>query len=82
MSARDPDETGTDRYVDGVYDWGAGDLDEPDGGWDEHLLYDDTDHPGLEVVCVDDVCRATGGCGRFSERTCYRPLSARRGRPD
>ena len=51
---------------------------------DAELDYDDWDQyepeqgcarcdgEGLIVVCPDDMCRATEGCGRFADRSCYR----------
>lgn len=61
MPEHDPDEHTLD-YDDEVDSGALCDCDPDLGG-------------GLKVVCVDDVCRATGGCGRFTDATCYGPCS-------
>ena len=47
--------------------------------WD---IYDNDDYDyddgcslcedGYIIVCMDDLCRASDGCGRFSDPTCYK----------
>ena len=38
------------------------------------------DGDGMRIVCIDDMCRGSGGCGRYSDRSCYEVCSCERPR--
>ena len=54
-------------------------MSDPGPARDDDCDYDmDAPHPdcwcdgdGMIVVCIDDCCRGSGGCGRYDDYTCY-----------